>query len=66
MGVCLPEDIFFYQTKKVFRNMDKNKHSFAVEVERSDFYGFLELVQGKISRVFQTLQVTCAKWSSWH
>lgn len=66
MEVCLPDDIFFCQTKKVFRNMDKNKHSLAVEVECSDFYGFLELVQGKISRVFQTLQVTCAKWSSWH
>lgn len=47
MEVCLPEDIFFCQAKKVFRSMGKNKHSLAVEVECSDLYGFFRISSRK-------------------
>lgn len=43
MKVHLPLDFFFRQTKKAFKNVDKNKPFLTVEVECFDFYGFLEL-----------------------
>lgn len=41
-----PTGFFFCQTKAVLRDVDKNKLSLTVEVEFSDFYGFLELANG--------------------